>query len=343
MTANRVVTSFVESCTHCGSCRSVCPFLEQYGDPAEIIGRADDTVFLCTNCGACTQVCPSALNPADALYATKSMRLKSAVLSASVQRAHRSALAFAQRGHSLPFCAWKPARTVFWPGCGLAGTNPTLVGVVVRHLAKHLHEQVGIVLDCCFDPLWQLGDVEAVDDAISCIQNRLRRSGVKTIITGCINCTKVLEPRLPTLSVRHVLTVLPASLFRDTPSGAAFHHPCPSIRIGGLREHALAIAVRPADGAEAPQCCGCGGGLRGLEPELAGRFAGKIAKQAGSAVVTYCMGCKNTFIKEGRSSTHLLELLEGASAVTTPVPGMKKWINRLILRLRLAFASITAR
>ena len=65
------------------------------------------------------------------------------------------------------------ADTVFWPGCSLAGSAPNLVFKVRNSLSELLNQRVGIVLDCCFDPCFQLGGVEDVAKAFKDIKERL--------------------------------------------------------------------------------------------------------------------------------------------------------------------------
>ena len=68
---------------------------------------------------------------------------------------------------------------------------------------------MGLALDCCFDPLYQLGDIGTVKKATERIRERLKRNKVTHIITGCINCTKIFSLYLPEFKVEHILAVLP--------------------------------------------------------------------------------------------------------------------------------------
>jgi uncharacterized membrane protein YdjX (TVP38/TMEM64 family)/ferredoxin len=333
---NKTSEAFVDDCTSCGACANACPFLVQYGSPECILNSADDTVFLCTNCRACTTVCPSGLAPDEAFFAEKTERIRSGQLSERVRKTLHGARAYAERGRLFPFSVWKPQKTVFWPGCGLTGANPGSVYETRKQLVITLTEPVGLVIDCCFDPLWQLGDVDAVRTAVARIAARLQKCNVERVITGCVNCTKVLSEMLPGVMVQHALEVLPPDAFDVPAASVSLHHPCPSARIPALREKAAECAAGEQESNGIPLCCGCGGGLHVTDQALSLAFAEKaLVQAAGGNVVTYCMGCKGTFQAMGFAASHLLEYLPGAAPITAPVSAAKKWLNRLGLGLRV--------
>ena len=84
--------------------------------------------------------------------------------------------------------------------------------------------------------------------------------------------------------------------------------------------------------AVAAPCCGNGGGLSILEPDLADRFLAPILEAAaGKRVVTYCTGCQNRFLKKGAEAVHLLELLPGVKPRRKISSPLSQWNNRLWL------------
>ncbi|MFH0933523.1 MAG: VTT domain-containing protein [Nitrospirota bacterium] len=253
------------NCTSCKRCKRICPFLDTYGTPEEIITEKPEKVFLCSNCKACDTVCKENLHPSDVLFEMKSQLLRSGTYSGEVKNALNSANGYAMRGHKFPFSSYPSTDTVFWPGCGLAGTSPEVVKKTLNLLSKHLNKKVGLVLDCCFDPLYQLGDVDSAEKATKKIQERLNRHKVMHVITGCTNCTKVLSHYLQETKVEHILEVLPENFINpsliNNPStppfispltkgryrggkgdggGLFLHHPCPSFGLDGIRKRAKA-------------------------------------------------------------------------------------------------------
>ena len=378
------IKEFVKNCSSCKRCQRVCPFLDTYGMPNEIITEKPEKVFLCSNCKACDTVCKEKLLPSDALFEMKSILMRNGPIPEEVRNAKQSASGFAMRGHKFPFSYYPSTDTVFWPGCGLAGTSPEIVKKTVGLLSEHLNKKVGVVLDCCFDPLYQLGDVDSAEKATKKIQERLNRHKVMHVITGCTNCTKVLSHYLQETKVEHILEVLhdnssnPDSLISNNPSspssisplskggyrgvkgdggGLFLHHPCPSFGLDGIRERAKAYVQSLSNGSQfikdnentdspvneikeslRPSCCGHGGGISSLSPDLSDKFTEKVMKASnGSPVVTYCMGCKGKFLEKGQKAYHLLEFITGVKPIEKPVASGKKWVNRFFFSMGQKF------
>src|SRR3990170_5389007 len=244
------INEFLKSCENCSRCKKVCPFLDTYGTPDKIILETPEKVFFCSNCKACDTVCKGKLNPSDALFEIKSQLLRNGTYPVEVRNALHSANGYAMRGHKSPFVYYSSSGTVFWPGCGLAGTSPKVVRKTVRFLSDHLNKKVGLVLDCCFDPLYQLGDVDSAREAIERIQGRLKKNKITQVITGCTNCRKTLSLHLIDIKVEHILEALPENarnsfspnssiIGSEKGGGGGFfiHHPCPSFGFDAIRLH----------------------------------------------------------------------------------------------------------
>jgi uncharacterized membrane protein YdjX (TVP38/TMEM64 family)/Fe-S oxidoreductase len=339
------ISEFLKSCENCGRCKRVCPYLETYGTPDKIISETPEKVFFCSNCKACDTVCKEKLNPSDVLFEMKSILLRSRTFPVEVKNALNSAGGYAMRGHKFPFVYYSSSDTVFWPGCGLAGTSPKIVKRTIQLLNKHLNKKVGLVLDCCFDPLYQLGDVDSVKEAAKRIQDRLEKHKVSHVITGCTNCRKALSLHLPSIKVEHIFEALPENARnsispnfsaigseKGTDGGFFIHHPCPSFRFDGIRQNAKTIVQSPNGDNLRPTCCGHGGGISSLYPDLSEKFTDKVIKASkGNPVVTYCMGCKGKFLEKGQKAYHLLEFMTGVKPIEKTVSSGKKWANRFFL------------
>jgi Fe-S oxidoreductase len=207
-------------------------------------------------------------------------------------------------------------------------------------LAEKLGRKVGTALDCCSDPAYQLGDLETTRETALSIGTRVEQAGITHVITGCVNCVKVLRRYLRGVKVEHVLEVLPEAAVPAGIGGTVYlHHPCPShcfesIQNGARRQcKSLGSAVVEQT---RPLCCGQGGGLPALSPELADACTGEILHAAEKMpLVTYCMGCKDRFLRQGKRAYHILELLVSGRPADRPVSSLRKWINRLVLALKL--------
>lgn len=303
-----------------------------------------EAVFYCTSCRRCDAVCPQELSPQTAFKETKERLIRQNQLPSAIRKALTGARAFVKTGHGFPFSFYGSADTVFWPGCGLSANRPELIRKTQKILSRHLRRNVGLVLDCCFDPVFELGDTQTTLAALQEINKRLHDGGVREVITGCPNCHKLLSEHLQGISVVFILEVLPPEAFKQQDKEMIYlHHPCPSSRWEKIRNAATsachiqqskqspAEAVSNSAETSVPLCCGSGGGLTSLFPELADRFLERIIREGkGKTIVTYCTGCQNRFLQRNVKAVHLLESLAGVIPRRTIPSPLGQWINRLI-------------
>ena len=348
------MSDFADLCPGCGVCRNVCPFLAEYGTPDRILQERPEVSFLCTSCRRCDGVCPKGLSPSAAFFEVKRRLVRQDAIPPPAVKALDGARGFAKAGHGFPFSYYDSADTVFWPGCGLAANRPGLVRRVRTILSRQLKKQVGLVLDCCYDPVYGLGDTGTALAALNRIGERLRKNGVGQVITGCLNCQKLLSEHLEGIHVVFILEILPPEVFAKRQRESVYlHHPCPASRWETIRDKAkeaveslgVDFTERGADLKSVPPgptvsessaalCCGNGGGLRVLNTALADRILDGIVKEAkDKTIVTYCTGCQDRFLKRGRAAVHLLEYLPGVilrKKIPTP---FLQWVNRFGLAM----------
>jgi len=346
------VNDFVDLCPDCGACKDVCPFLVEYGTPDRILREHPEASFYCTSCRRCDAVCPKGLSPSAAFFEAKRRMVWQDAIPSPVRKILDGARRFAKAGHGFPFSFYGNADTVFWPGCGLTANRPGLVRRVRKILGRRLQRQVGLVLDCCYDPVYGLGDTEMAFAALEEIGKRLRDHGVRQVITGCLNCHKLLSEYIEDIQVVFILEVLPPEVFEKQQMESVYlHHPCPSSSWEEIRNKAKEVVLRlypsmgtdlksvpipdvPVSEAFAAHCCGAGGGLSALHPGLADRFLDRITGEAsGRTMVTYCTGCQNRFLKRGAEAVHLLECLPGVKPRRTIPSPPRQWVNRFALAI----------
>ena len=78
-------------------------------------------------------------------------------------------------------------------------------------------------------------------------------------------------------------------------------------------------------------CCGYGGLTSYANKEMADKMTEKCLERSDAPYITYCMACRDRFVREGRESRHILELLYGTNAVNMPDISEKRY-NRLGLK-----------
>jgi uncharacterized membrane protein YdjX (TVP38/TMEM64 family) len=280
-------------------------------------------------------MCPDGLSPSKALHEIKYKQIKENTLPENIKTILNSANRFAMRGHKFPFAYYQSTEIAFWPGCSLSGTRPDLVKKIVKMLKS------GLALDCCFDPLFHNGDIDAVKSASERVKDRLNRHGIRRLILGCTNCKKIFELYMPEIKTDHILEVFPE--INSKPKYYAelqniyLHHPCPSFRFTHIRESAnkhLEKFTSIASQTSQPLCCGLGGAAHALSEKLSDKYAEKVIADAKEfPIITYCMGCKNKYLKKGKDAYHILELITDAKPLKQPVTSGRKWFNRLILSI----------
>jgi Cysteine-rich domain len=248
---------------------------------------------------------------------------------------------FAKVGHGFPFSFYESADTLFWPGCGLAANRPGLVRKVRKILSRQLQKRVGLALDCCYAPVIDFGDTETTFAALQDIHKRLHDHGVRQVITGCLNCHKLLSKHLQDIRVVYILEALPPEIFEKQQMESIYlHHPCPSSGWETIRNHAKGLVSHihaSSQGiyeASTAYCCGAGCGLSASYPDLSNRFLDRIAAETvKKKMVTYCTGCQNRFLKRGIEAVHLLECLPGVNPRREIPSPLRQWTSRLVLAM----------
>jgi Fe-S oxidoreductase len=339
---------FLGRCTSCGACAGACRFLAGRDTPDQLIARRDPDVFLCTGCGACADLCPEGLLPSDAFLYAKHRLIEAGQVSNRVRKAVRTARRFVWWGHSFPFAYYSRTDTVFWPGCSLAGMSPEVVHKTQQLLTEKLGKKVGIALDCCSDPTYQIGDLDAVHEACVGIRGKIERHGITTIVSACTNCVKILRKHLPGVRVDHVLEVLPHTAVRPLAGHECYlHHPCPTYRFDAVQSAARSLLIELGAAVveqTRPRCCGFGGNVHALATELADASTGEVLAAADNAtIVTYCMACKDRFLSKGNQALHILEVLVSTRPVARAASPIRKWINRFLLALRIRLMVVWSR
>jgi Fe-S oxidoreductase len=343
-------------CTNCGLCQEECAFLRRYGKPKDIADRYDtlgteDPImpFECSLCGLCTALCPVGVDPAELFL---EMRRETVRLGEGVFAEHAVLTGYERRGTSRRFSYYgfpEGCDTVFFPGCALSGTRSERVILAYQRL-KNIIPTLGIVLDCCTKPSHDLGHEDHFTAMFSEMQNYLTGQGVKKVLVACPGCYGIFAQHGDPLKMESIYEVLsedglggPMGLART----ATIHDPC-VVRFEKhmhkavrklVQERGYKIEEMPHSRSQTV-CCGDGGGVSLLAPDLAGAWGELRQKEVdGRMVITYCAGCTDRLSKLF-PTTHVLDILfedeapqEKARAAKTPITywkrlKLKKWFKR---------------
>jgi uncharacterized membrane protein YdjX (TVP38/TMEM64 family)/Fe-S oxidoreductase len=348
----------MDTCIDCPKCMAQCAFLKKYGSPKTIAAAYDPSdiswltlPFECSLCDLCAAVCPVNLNP-GAMFLE--MRREAVDRGAAPLPAHKGIMAYERRGISKTY-SWYSlppnCRTVFFPGCAFAGTRMDTTIALYESLKTRIPE-LGIVLDCCCKPSHDLGRTEFFHDAFTEMRSWLAAYGVENIMVACPNCYKVFATYGAPLKVVTVYeflaeTDLPgpgktkiADLSTDPVS---IHDPCvlrnESAIQAAVRELATAAGfslTEMAHSGEKTLCCGEGGAVGFVAPELATTWGDLRHKEAGRRrLLTCCAGCAS-FLNRKIPTDHILDAIVHPEAVAAGKRKATKspltYLNRLRLK-----------
>jgi uncharacterized membrane protein YdjX (TVP38/TMEM64 family)/Fe-S oxidoreductase len=344
----------LKACNGCGACVQECAFLRRHGTPKAIAAGFDfrnqeslARPFECSLCGLCSAVCPEGLD-LDGLFLE--MRREAVDRGFGKYPQHQPLLNYERLGTSRRFSLYRlpeQCTTIFFPGCSLSGTRPDGVNRVFSELKK-VDQAVGIVLDCCLKPSHSLGRESHVSAMFQEMNDWLVQQGVTEVLVACPNCQVMFEQfghglRVRTVWERLAETGLAPGSMKAT---VTVHDPC-VIRNAApvhaavrtlLRQQGVTVQEMPHNGSSTI-CCGQGGAVNLLAPELAGSW-GRLRKEeaAGRRIVSYCAGCVQA-LGSHTPTSHLVDLL---FAPEQTLAGKKRgakapftYLNRL--RLKKAF------
>ncbi len=347
--------SIAATCIQCKFCQQECAFLQRYGKPkviAENFDAADAAClkmpFECSLCRLCGTVCPVNLQPADMFL---QMRRDIAKRNGALQQQHKTLLAYERRGVSRRYSHYALPRncdTVFFPGCALAGARPEAARQLFEQLGKEI-PNLGIVLDCCTKPSHDLGRKDYFQSMFGEMKHFLVQHQVRKVLVACPSCYRTFSDYGSPLQVETVYEVMAKSGLagRQKVGGVVcVHDPC-ATRYESEIHHAVRQLVRSVGLSiekmpheeEKTVCCGEGGAVGFVAPELSRNWAGIRKREAnGRRIITYCAGCVH-YLGRMTPTSHLLDLLLQPQATmqgkATNARAPFTYWNRLKLKWRL--------
>jgi NADPH-dependent glutamate synthase beta subunit-like oxidoreductase len=322
------------TCT-CSQCVKHCTFLQHYvrhfpKTAKELVlllrerGAAEPLIpYSCHYCGLCQAVCPQGLHAGQACLA---VRETLATQGAGPLPAHRPIQNYVKWGTSSAFTLTRPdpttgkAMRVWFPGCSLAGHSSEVVKAAYAYLRRQLPD-TGIMLNCCGAPSYFMGERQVMLRVMHNVAAELQRWGTREVIVACTHCYLMFQEFLPAVRSRTIYEVLgevglPTVMDPGGPWTCHIQDAC------GARQHpAIHDAVRRLvtqlgyTVAEMPHhrersiCCGSGGMVPAVAPELAKGMTDFRLSEATHDLVAYCASCRARLAKAGHPTLHVLDLL----------------------------------
>ncbi len=341
-----------QDCTRCQRCVRECRFLQQYGDPKKLADNYDPSdnfhlglPFECSLCGLCNAVCPERL---DLVTMFLEMRRETFSRGQSDYPEHRGLLNYERKGTSKRY-SWYAlpdgCDTVFFPGCSLTGSRPKQTLQAFEILQQRV-PHAGIVLDCCTKPSHDLGREDYFHAMFGEMKQYLLQQGVKRVLVACPNCEQVFRKYAAELETRTIYEFLDSAELPVTSTVSAtvnVHDPCVSRFSGNVHSAVRSLAekkglqiVETKHSRETTICCGEGGAVGCIAPDLAQGWSKQRGEEAGgNHTLTYCAGCAHNLSGQGPTS-HILDVLFSPQEALAGQAKVSKapftYLNRLKLK-----------
>jgi NADPH-dependent glutamate synthase beta subunit-like oxidoreductase len=318
----------------CSQCVKHCSFLQHYvqefpGTEKELVrllgerGLSDPLIpYSCHYCGLCQAVCPKDLHAGQPCLSVREALVAGG---RGPLPPHQGIQNYVKRGASPTFALSRPdpatgkAARVFFPGCSLAGHATAVVKAAYAHLRRRLPD-TGIVLNCCGAPSYFMGETDVMLRIIGNVAGELAQLGAREVIVACTHCYQIFQEFLPEVKTRTIYEVLnEVGLPEAAPAGPPWtfniQDPC-----GARQAPQIHAAVRRlvtdlgynveemAHNRERSICCGSGGMVPAVAPELAKKMTDFRLSEATRDLVTYCASCRARLAKAGHPTLHVLDL-----------------------------------
>jgi len=219
-----------------------------------------------------------------------------------------------------PLRLWqeRPSPIVYFAGC-MASFDPVLQPVAVQ--SARLLQEAGVEFSilgedepCCMSKLRRMGD-NAFDEEARKRADQFTRMGEVTIVVSCAGCFKGLHSDYAPLwpgakKVVHLSQFLDQLILDgrlrpkyETPLSVTYHDPCHLGRHNRVYDEPRRVlqSVPGVTLVEMPRhrafssCCGMGGGLKAVSPEIQHKMAAARIREAEGtgtrAIVTPCQTC----------------------------------------------------
>lgn len=345
-------------CT-CGLCVEDCEFLAKHcRSPKELArrvhdGPADDLemVFSCNICELCKTVCPVDLDTGAMLLEARrrAVREERAPLPA-----HKGVVKYFNAGVSKLFtlAMSEPGRQrskrLFFTGCALPAVAPQHA-ITVYNEMRRSYPGTGVLMYCCGAPVELIGMEDPFEQTQRDLHRIAEELGAEELVVACPDCHHTLDHATDQLKISYVWEYLAESW--DPPrrrdgQTVSIHDSCkarhdPEVH-GAIRTLLTTSGARVDDveyKEELARCCGNGGMIYGVDPELWQRITSRRAGESEQPMITYCAGCRMALRGVGKPSFHVLDFLlsddPSRAADAKPPGGLARYSNRL--RTKWAF------
>lgn len=237
---------------------------------------------------------------------------------------------------------------LYFPGCQLAASTPNIVWRSYHDLRSRLPGGTGIMLGCCGIMAKWAGRMDLYQETIEQLKKSWESLGCPEVVTACPACLTSLSESIPRMHCTGIWEILHTFGLPDTAwpesSPLRIHDACQARNSPGIREqirqlaHTCGFSISEGNyTGTSSGCCGYGGLTQFSNPSLADEMAGQCISDTASPFLTYCINCRDRFLKQGAEAYHILELIYSSSEDEHRWPSYSvRQQNRMDLKRRLS-------
>ncbi len=314
----------------------------------------------CSTCGLCETVCPNNFYMGELCLQARRTLYERKLMPPSFHEFALQDMAHSN-GEDFSVCRHEPGKNesayLYFPSCQLCASSPGEVLTSYRYLQGKLSGGVGIMLGCCGAPAYWAGQDGLFKESVEKIRKEWAQMGNPCVITACSTCANILGGQLPEMEIDSIWTILegfglPAgnNSFATALKGTTISvvDPCITRHAPETRESVRRIVTAlgfnqkelPLSDSH-PECCGYGGLMYNANPKLAedviahrvekshflpekfkspdGWFRSEMLPDSDTVYyktavydndyLAYCAMCRDNLAAAGKRTAHLLELI----------------------------------
>ena len=319
----------------CLECVKGCAFLkyyksypkkllrEVYNNLSIVVGThfANGMLNSCTLCKQCEVICPNGFDFGDVCESARKIMVEAKKMPPSL---HEFPLMDMDFSMSKEFFTvrhqpkYSESAYAYFPGCQLCASAPDIVEVSYADLCQQLPGGVGILLSCC----GALAKWASNEEKFRRVQEQIKTAwlelGKPKLIIGCPTCYSVFKSDFVEIPVQLLWDIIKIKTVNEPGSKGkiAIHDACTTRLDSALQKNVRDIIEKLGFeieeikyGLDKTTCCGFGGLTKWTNQPLTKAIIAESSNFTLSPYITYCINCRDAFMKEGKEARHLLELI----------------------------------
>lgn len=322
----------------CMECVKGCEFMKNYkAYPKKYIREvynnlsiamgthhANKMINTCNLCGQCKSICPNNVDMSEIFLTARKLMVDSrkmpqsayefALLDMDYSNGEEFFLARHQSGK-------ENSEYLFFPSCQLAASEPGLLEKVYDDLCKNISGGVGVLFSCCGIMANWSGNTEIFYKTVSKLKKEIEKLGNPKVISACPTCISVFKEHygIEAVGIWELYTnkIIPVNTEFESIK-LTVHDACSARFNKNIQEDIRNLGrdlgheiFEKKYNKEITSCCGYGGLMPFVDEKVAEKVTDKIIENSGNEILSYCVNCRDRFLKQDKNSYHFLELIYG--------------------------------